>query len=244
MTPITPKTRRFLWVCVMLAVAGSGLVAARATLGGDDDTGKGGKKPKRPPLTRVKVDISEKVDGNVYTLHKVHYRTLRMLWFAGLDFQSERKTKWDKDLKAYKPRKKEGVDFMVKGEARARLAARATLYDKAVAYVYTAEAEIEIEDGDEKPVARFLFTIKRGGRNRDQAIEKILNSLGNYVSMTIVECEAIRSRIPEHRKEALKKTLDKIRKEVEEFGGSVEELDLEDEDGGGKERGKKPGRTK
>ncbi|MCZ6690050.1 MAG: hypothetical protein O7H41_10635 [Planctomycetota bacterium] len=238
-----PPMRRFVWVCVMLAVAGSGLIAARTTLGGDDDKGKGGKKPKLPPPTRVKVDIAEKVDGNVYTSHKVQYRTVRMLWFASLDFQSERKTRWDKDLKAYKPRKKEGVDFVVKGEARARLARRPTFYEEAVAYVYTAEAEIEIEDGDKKPIAHFLITIERSGHNRDQAIDRILSSLGNYVSMTVVECEAIRSRIPEQRKKALKKTFDKIRKEIEEFGGSMKDLDLEDTDGTDK-KGRKKRRKK
>lgn len=190
--------------------------------GSGDKPGK--DKAKRPPPTLIRVDLSEEVDGRVNVSHRVQYRTVRMLWFAGLDFKSDRKTYGDKDLKEYKPRKKSDPDFVVKGETKARMDRRPTWYEGVVAYVYVGEADIGIEDSSGKEIARYQLTMERSGKSRDEAIQRTLERLGNYAALAIVECPEIRSRISEKRREAMKKTLAEIRKEVAEFGGTLREV--------------------
>lgn len=194
---------------------------------GDGDQ-KTPKKKKSAGGTLVKVDISEEVDGRAYTAHSAQYWTVRMLWFAGLDFKSERKTRWDKKLEAYKPRKTENPDFLVQGESTARVVDRVTWYDGVVGYVYLGESEITIQDSGGKGVARYRLSLKRSDKTREAAILKTLNRLGRYSALAVVECEKIRKRVPEKREEELKKTLETIRKEVAQFGGSLEELPVKE----------------
>jgi hypothetical protein len=211
------------------AVLVSGLVLVGTGIGATQEEKKPPEgKEAKPPLTLIRVDISEEVDGREYTLNTAQYSTVLMLWHAGLDFESKRKTSRDKDLEKYKPRKTGDPDFVVKGETKARMDRRATWYDDVVGYVYKGEAEISIEDSAGKEVATYRLSLERSGRDRDQAIRKTLERLGRYAALAVVECEEIRSRIPEKRKEKLKEIHEQIRKEIAEFGGTLEKVEPED----------------
>lgn len=216
--------KRLSVVGTILLVAGAVAVAVGTGGKPGEDDKPPPKEGKKAPPTLVQVDISEEVDGRVNTSHRTQYRTVRLLWFAGLDFKSERETRWDKELKEYKPRKTGDPDFVVKGETGARMARRPTWYEGVVAYIYVAEADISIEDAAGKEIARYQLSLERSGKSRDEAIQKALERLGNYAAMAVVECAAIRSRIPEKRRAALEKTLLEIRKDVAKFGGTLKEI--------------------
>lgn len=182
------------------------------------------KTRKKADLTLVKVDISEEVDGREFTTHKVQYKAVTILLTGAIDVDSARKTRWDDKLKEYKPRKEGPPDFVVKGEARARMDRRPTWYDGVVAYIYKGEAEITIEDGEGNEVQRFRAELERSAKEREDAITKVIDRLAQLVTKGIVECEPIRKRVHPSREKMIRDIVAKIDAEMAEYGGTIEVL--------------------